>query len=111
MLTISLFAFIVITSHHVHPFGPLLTNLLSYYFCWPEYGPPSVLMLLCWGSEFPVSLSALLLMVSLVIAGAYQSSQGNSSENDPNNTTVSKLFFSQRGGLGIAVTLSFIILQ
>ena len=57
------------------------------------------------------SLPALLMMVCLAIAGAYQSSQGNSSENDPNNTTVSGPFFSQKGDLGILVTLSFIILQ
>jgi hypothetical protein len=47
-------------------------------------------------SEFPASLPALLMMVCLAIAGAYQSSQGNSSENDPNNTTVSGLFFSKK---------------
>jgi hypothetical protein len=55
----------------------------------------SVLMLLFWGSEFPLNLPALLIMVCLVNAGAYQSSQGNCSENDPNNTTVSELFIKK----------------
>jgi hypothetical protein len=58
----------------------------------------SVLMLLFWGSGFPLNLPASLLMVCLVNAGAYQSSQGNCSENDPNNTTVSGFFF-QKGDL------------
>jgi hypothetical protein len=45
---------------------------------------------------FLVGLPALFLMVSVcVFAGAYQSSQGNLSENDPNNTTVS-IFFGKR---------------
>ncbi|PWZ13867.1 Polyadenylate-binding protein RBP45 [Zea mays] len=48
----------------------------------------SILMLLFWGSGFPLNLPASFLMVCLVNAGAYQSSQGNCSENDPNNTTV-----------------------
>jgi len=69
--------------------------MLSYYFCWPEYGCP-VFQWLLGESEFPASLPALLMMVCLAIAGAYQSSQGNSSENDPNNTTVSGLFFLKR---------------
>lgn len=57
----------------------------------------SILMLLFWGSEFPLNLPTLLLMVCFVNAGAYQSSQGNCSENDPNNTTVSGFF--QKGDL------------
>jgi hypothetical protein len=55
----------------------------------------SILMLLFWGYEFPLNLPALLLMVCLVNAGAYQSSQGNCSENDPNNTIVSGFFFKK----------------
>jgi len=42
-----------------------------------------------------IGLPALFLMVTVcVFAGAYQSSQGNLSENDPNNTTVS--IFSEK---------------
>jgi len=58
-----------------------------------------------------IGLPALFLMVTVcVFAGAYQSSQGNLSENDPNNTTVST-FSEKKNKLGISVTLSSIILQ
>ena len=48
--------------------------------------------------------------ICMCISGAYQSSQGNLSENDPNNTTVST-FSEKKNKLGISVTLSSIILQ
>ena len=93
MLTISLFVlFTYITANGIRYFGSLLLTriyvklLLLLARVWVSSVPIG-------GSEFPASLPALLLMVCLAIVGAYQSSQGNSSENDPNNTTVSGPFF------------------